>query len=317
MERMEIKKAGAADVSEILDVLKASLGEASLKKNEEIWKYKHINNPFGESLVLIAVENDKIIGVRAFMQWKWQIGSNVFSAYRAVDTATHPDHQGKGVFKKLTLKALEIGKDLGGSFVFNTPNEKSKPGYLKMGWQEINKIEVAFNFVNPFIKKSVILNNHRNNKEISDTSSNDLFIHFNEKNTIQDKLFTPKSREYLSWRYENNPMQNYFVKGSKDFYVAAYIKKHGKLKELRVVEVIVRDEDSLEKVKNQIDIWSSDLKAHIISSSPNFNLKKYFTIKGNFGPVFTIRSINLEEKIQQNILNLENWKYSLGDLELF
>ena len=139
---MQIREADHSDIPRILKVLKASLGESSSKKTEEVWRYKHIENPFGESLVLVAEEKDEIIGVRAFMRWQWQKGGQIYSAFRAVDTATHPDHQGKGIFKKLTLKALEIGKERGDHFVFNTPNTQSKPGYLKMGWKEVDKLKI-------------------------------------------------------------------------------------------------------------------------------------------------------------------------------
>jgi predicted N-acetyltransferase YhbS len=97
---MKIREATEEDIPDILEVLKASLGETSSKKTEDVWKYKHIDNPFGKSMVLVAIEENKIIGVRAFMRWKWQKGDCVFSAFRAVDTATHPKHQGKGIFKK-------------------------------------------------------------------------------------------------------------------------------------------------------------------------------------------------------------------------
>lgn len=96
---MQIREATEHDIPEILDVLKASLGEISSKKTEAVWRYKHLDNPFGKSLILVAVENCKIIGIRALMKWKWQLGNTVFSALRAVDTATHPAHQGKGIFK--------------------------------------------------------------------------------------------------------------------------------------------------------------------------------------------------------------------------
>src|SRR5688572_1153461 len=104
---MEIRIATARDIDAIVQLLKESLGESLLPKSTEYWQWKHVNNPFGASPVLLAVEGDKIIGVRAFMCWKWRQGDNIINAVRAVDTATHSDHQGKGVFSKLTLKLLE------------------------------------------------------------------------------------------------------------------------------------------------------------------------------------------------------------------
>lgn len=62
---LQIRQALDTDIPAIIEVLKASLGESKLKKSEEIWRYKHVDNPFGKSLVLVAEENDEIIGVRA------------------------------------------------------------------------------------------------------------------------------------------------------------------------------------------------------------------------------------------------------------
>ena len=61
---------------------------------------------------------------------------------RAVDTATHPDHRGIGIFSMLTDQALH---ELRGQaeLVFNTPNGRSLPGYLKMGWRTVGRIPVA------------------------------------------------------------------------------------------------------------------------------------------------------------------------------
>ena len=73
------------------------------------------------------------------MRWEFQRGDEVFRCVRAVDTATHPDYQGRGLFTRLTKAALpELVAD-GVKFVFNTPNDQSRPGYLKMGWQAVGR----------------------------------------------------------------------------------------------------------------------------------------------------------------------------------
>ena len=123
---MIIRQVKQEDTNSIIVLLQASLGESLLKKSAEIWNFKHVINPFGESTVLLAEEYSQILGVRAFMTWRWQMGTQVWNAYRAVDTATHPNHQGKGIFKKLTLQALEVVKQKGDCFIFNTPNNQSR-----------------------------------------------------------------------------------------------------------------------------------------------------------------------------------------------
>jgi predicted N-acetyltransferase YhbS len=312
---MQIREATEQDIPEILEVLKASLGETSSKKTEAVWRYKHVENPFGKSLDLVALENDEIIGIRALMRWKWQMGDQVFSTYRAVDTATHPDHQGKGVFKKLTLKAIEIAKENGNDFIFNTPNTQSLPGYLKMGWEEVNKLRIRIDPVNPLNwlgNKSLKFYELNNNS--SDAQLARLVSKYNKLKAEENKLFTLKSPQYLYWRYENNPLQKYEVKADEDFYLAGYIKQHKYFKELRIAEHVFSNDIGREKINNAIKEFSKKFGAQLITSA-DLNCGRGFS--GNYGPVLTLRNVNLKSKLNQELLQLNKWSYTLGDLELF
>ncbi|MFD2518547.1 GNAT family N-acetyltransferase [Salinimicrobium flavum] len=307
---MHIREATHNDIPQILKVLKASLGETSSKKTEAVWRYKHIDNPFGESLVLVAEEEGEIIGVRAFMRWKWQKGDQVYSAFRAVDTATHPAHQGKGIFKKLTLKALEIGRERGDHFVFNTPNEQSKPGYIKMGWEEVDKIKIHLRPLNILRFKNKELEYKTLGKEeaIVDLLNN----HF-EQLKAADRLFTPKDVAYIKWRYLHNPLQDYVVIFDREYFIAGYIKNRGKINEFRISEVIVL-KAGMESAKLVILKLAKSSGAAVLTMSPDAEINFKAGITGNFGPVLTYKPINLN---QLEFLTLKTWSYSLGDLELF
>lgn len=121
------------DIDEIIALLHKSF-TSDHTKEKFIWK--HFDNPFGKSYGLLAIDNNLIVGLRMFMRWEFKKGDRVIKAIRPVDTCTHPEYQGRGIFKKLTLTGLENIKNEY-DLIFNTPNEKSRPGYLKMGWQEI------------------------------------------------------------------------------------------------------------------------------------------------------------------------------------
>ena len=229
---MEIREASENDIPEIVKVLKASLGEDQIELSEKVWRYKHIDNPFGNSIVLIAIEDEKIIGVRAFMRWEWQYESNKYSALRAVDTATHPQHQGKGIFKKLTLKAVDLAKLNNDNFIFNTPNDQSRPGYLKMGWKQVGKIYVGLKPSLSFLKPKKSQQAYSIEKNISQTEIEVLCTDWNKMLEAKSGLFTPKSAEMLKWRYEENPLQSYEVIAGKGYYLAAYIKKEAGLRNL-------------------------------------------------------------------------------------
>jgi predicted N-acetyltransferase YhbS len=313
---MEIREGTERDMSEILRVLRASLGETSSQKTEEVWRFKHIDNPFGKSLVLLAVEKGEVIGVRAFMRWKWQRKSETFSAFRAVDTATHPNHQGKGVFKQLTLKALELGKEKGNRFVFNTPNSKSKPGYLKMGWKEVDKLKTSIKPVNPFFWKS--------SNEIftypkiwNDSNGFNFLNHYNQRFVEKGEFFTPKDPSYLKWRYVNNPLQDYHVLATTNLFLAGYVKSQGKFKELRISEAIRSSKVSNFALKKEIKSWARKYGVHFVSFSPNSDVRFFTAVTGNFGPVLTFRKMKVSEEEEKDFLKMSSWAYSLGDLELF
>lgn len=144
MSQISIRIAEEADTDEILEVLRLALGEtALLKRTRDLWRWKHRDSPFGESIVLVATSDDRIIGVRAFMRWTLKThDDDTIRCVRAVDTATHPEFHRRGIFRDLTMSALELARDDGVNLVFNTPNEKSAPGYLKMGWKEVAPIGV-------------------------------------------------------------------------------------------------------------------------------------------------------------------------------
>lgn len=247
---MNIREATEQDIPEILKVLKASLGETSSKKTIEVWQYKHVKNPFGKSLVLVAEEKNEIVGVRAFMRWKWHKGEKIYSTFRAVDTATHPEHQGKGIFKQLTLKALEIGKERGDHFVFNTPNSQSKPGYLKMGWKEVGKLKTHLVPINPLHWKKKNLHFENSINKIKNNNASMMRI-WNAGLQTSGVLYTPKTEEYLRWRYLENPLQEYLVYADNDFFIAGYVKKQFRYRELRISEIIYSPDVSVKEIKKQ------------------------------------------------------------------
>lgn len=316
---MIIREANSGDISEIVKVLKLSLGEADLPLSEEIWNYKHVGNPFGESLVLIAIEDDKIIGVRAFMRWQWQLEDKILSCYRAVDTATHPEHQGKGVFKKLTLKAVDLAREKNGDFIFNTPNANSRPGYLKMGWKSAGKIAVALQPAwGSFYNLGSSLPDVQWNYAVSDGEIENLCLGWNERLQKRNKIYTPKSSRYLKWRYMENPLQNYEIMATSKTYLAAYIKKRKGIKELRIAECIFTGETGVnQEIRNDISRMAKKFGAQVITFSPNLLDLNQFSVKGDFGPILTVRDLDSEPAIKELYSACRNWAYSLGDLELF
>jgi hypothetical protein len=103
----------------------------NLDYNLKWFDWKYLDNPYGESNIVFAYDNENIAGIRAF--WRNDIDNNL--SYQPCDTAVLKEYRGMGIFSKMTKLALS---EVGDAFIYNFPNENSLPGYLKMGW-EINK----------------------------------------------------------------------------------------------------------------------------------------------------------------------------------
>ena len=316
---MIIRAANTDDKQAIVTLLKESLGETSSPKTMDYWDWKHINNPFGVSPVLLAAENGELIGARAFMRWHWQRGEEIFSALRAVDTATHPNHQGRGIFKRLTLQLLEECKANNDHFIFNTPNSQSLPGYLKMNWVAAGKIPVALRVAPggwlPFKGKPIAT------PTWDAAIAEQLCDAWNAKHIASGNYFTPKSAAYLYWRYVINPVLKYDWICDSKFFAACYLRKRNRFNELRVSELLVNagDKSAQKKAAKTIEQMAKHHKAHIISFGTDSVpvLGNWLTKVGSYGPLLTLRQLAIEEREWQQLSDLNNWSVVVGDLELF
>jgi GNAT superfamily N-acetyltransferase len=139
-----VRRAVDADRAAVLALLADSLGWARDDAFAQFFDWKHRQNPFGASPAWVAVTDGEIVGFRTFLRWEFDHpDGRRRRAVRAVDTATAPAYQGRGVFRALTTAAVAEQTDEGVDFVFNTPNDQSRPGYLRMGWTEVGRLPLA------------------------------------------------------------------------------------------------------------------------------------------------------------------------------
>src|SRR5262249_8542580 len=114
------------------------------EEDARFFHWKHVENPFGASPTWVALDGARVVGFRTFLRWCFDtsVGTPVV-AVRAVDTATDPAYQGRGIFTRLTLGALDELREEGIALIFNTPNASSLPGYVKMGWSLVGRLSAA------------------------------------------------------------------------------------------------------------------------------------------------------------------------------
>jgi len=319
MNDLLIREANFDDSNEIVSLLKSTLGDSLLPKTVDYWKWKHYDNPFGISKIIVASFDSEIIGVRAFLKWKWQNNCTTINAIRAVDTATATQFQNQGIFKKLTLFALAQCKLEGIDLVFNTPNNISKPGYLKMGWEEIGRMPIqikpCFHLPSKFNEALIdnIYSEFPVNDFATDFSKNIEF--FNDS----EKFNTVFSEKYYKWRYIDCPTVEYGFEGSVDKYFIFFrLKKIDNFIELRICDFWIKNEKGLEKsFLDALTQLIKKIRPLFISFAADFriNFKNGLWFNPNKGPITTVRKLSSEGI--EDFLYFKNWQPSIGSMELF
>jgi GNAT superfamily N-acetyltransferase len=175
-----LRRAGDADLPAVVELLTETLGWQRDERHEALFRWKHRENPFGTSPAWAAFAGERLVALRVLMRWEftwtpppggavpsgrggpvrpdpasrdasWDDAppEGVVRAVRAVDTATAPEYQGQGLFRTLTLAAVDELAAEGVDLVFNTPNDQSRPGYLKMGWEVVGRLPVRLRPAGP------------------------------------------------------------------------------------------------------------------------------------------------------------------------
>jgi N-acetylglutamate synthase-like GNAT family acetyltransferase len=312
---MIIREGTESDIPQIIQLLKDSLGESLIPKSTELWNWKHRANPFGESPTLVATTDNRIVGVRTFLRWEFTDGTRLIKACRAVDTAIHPEYQGEGLFKKLTLELVESLKAEEIDLIFNTPNSASLPGYLKMGWAKWGKLPLKLDF--HFNSEK---NKHSTKQQSWDEIENLISAIESEKSS-SGQLNTNLTTGYLSWRYRDCPLFPYYFISDNKSYILFYRIKEGKMgRELRIADFFTVGKPS-EKAKIELQ-----KKLNLTKKVAGARFTSYSGLKFSgekaldlgilpvvpMGPVVTLRQTN--DKFSP--LD-QHWSWSLGDLEVF
>jgi GNAT superfamily N-acetyltransferase len=215
-----IRQAIESDIEQIVDLNKLVFTKQSffsVEPSVEIFKWKHYENPFGKSIVLIAFDEQsrKVVGARVFWAWKLKCRNETIKAYQPCDTVVHPEFRNRGLFTKMTIEAIQIAQENDADLLFNFPNAQSLPGYLKLGWTYVSKIEWMFK-INNILKclsffdskqNSYVINPLNSDNEKQDLSNGCRFT--DEKFNCDYLIKTYKSYEFYIWRYLKNPIYNY------------------------------------------------------------------------------------------------------------
>jgi GNAT superfamily N-acetyltransferase len=325
---LDVRAATDADLPAVLDLLEASLNWVPDDDYARFFAWKHHESPFGRSPAWVAVDpmaDGRIVGFRTFSRWEFERGPATVRAVRAVDTATHPDYQGRGIFTLLTRHALSALRDEGVEFVFNTPNDRSRPGYMKMGWQLVDRLPVTATPRSPLSLARVARARTAADKWSTATTAGvpvaDVLIDGDAVAELlaaarpaDGHLRTVRTPAYLAWRYGFAPLRYRAVvapPGIPEGLIVFRLRRRGAATEAAVCEQIVPVGDERTAARLVRQVLRETGADHAVQIGPPRPARGRLPVPGQ-GPTLVWRGVTATDMPPS-----DRWAIGLGDIELF
>jgi GNAT superfamily N-acetyltransferase len=106
------------------------------------WRYR--DNPAGTVVGADAWDGETLAAHYITCPLQARIDGAVVKGLLSLNTATHPDYQGKGLFTTLAERAYELGAAAGYGFVIGIANANSTPGFLrKLAFQDVGRLHAG------------------------------------------------------------------------------------------------------------------------------------------------------------------------------
>lgn len=187
------------------------------------WKYE--SNPYIDHTPVFVVRNgQEVVGARPFMAFEMRTGDRTVTALQPSDTMVHPDHRRRGLFTRMTERAIEFYEDSDVAFFFNFPNRASLGGYEKLGWRTIEGKRTFYRVQNPdaFVPRYT----NGGTSKVLGLVLNPLVKGYNdlqrpEESTASDvttETVTGVDVETLSTLYERRPPDRLHAERTPEFY---------------------------------------------------------------------------------------------------
>jgi hypothetical protein len=313
-----VRRATTDDIPAAIDVASAALGWRSDEPNEAFFRWKHLENPAGPSPMWLAEDPSApaVVGFRTMLRWEFTTPTGECRpAVRAVDTATHPDHLRRGVFRLLTTTAVDELTAAGIAFVFNTPNADSRPGYLRMGWVDRGRLPARVALRGPMALRRLAGSRTAARKWSEpcrvgrpiDAAVDDL-LDLLAATPAPDGLATRRTRDHLLWRYGFDPL-HYRVVCTDDAAAVVRVRRRGAAREGVVAEIAAPDRAASRRLHRTLR-RSLEID-HLLTLADPPHPAPWLPTLPALGPRLTVRALADAAPGRDDV------RFSLGDIELF
>jgi len=291
------------------------------------WTWKFAKSPFGQAMLKLMFDGNKLIGHYAVIPMNVQVEKKLVKAALSVNTMTHPDYRGHGIFAYLGEETYQVCEQKGVKFVYGFPNSNIyQPRIEKLEWKGFGKMTV--------LEKELGVQTIRG---IGKRDSIYPIEKFDERvhslwNKTKDSycVIVPRTEKFLNWRFAEHPTVKYskfIFQGASDEvsgYIVLKIYTQGDEIKGHIVDMLCIDEEDIVRdllrysqsyfvergIKN-LSCWASEESFYARVLEQEEFARKEFDV------YFGVRTFDKEDELVRNVEHIGNWHLTMGDSDVF
>jgi GNAT superfamily N-acetyltransferase len=148
MEQIEYRplELSELEISNIIILLQECFPKSAKFSNEYL-KWLYVDNPNGRAIGFNAYFNQELVGHYSCIPMFASVSGENQKGLLSLNTATHPKHQGKGLFRKLADETYKLAKEKDYKFVCGVANSRSSLLFVKLlKFQHVAALDVKLGF---------------------------------------------------------------------------------------------------------------------------------------------------------------------------
>jgi len=334
--------------NEVLQLMELVQGHPTTPQHF-IWWFEY--NPTGDFNIYLAIYNGQIIGVSCHSAFRMLHDGQEHIISFPLNVLTHPDYRGQGIFSKLQMANEKHAKRIGCPFMLSFPNAVSTPIFLnKFGW---DSIRTPVLYLRPLKSENIVRNIdfiswaapfarvlnpifERNVQIAKFGLSTEKVVEFGQwaDNIFEENIALLKScivrrKEYLNWRFLQDPAKKYtvYVVKNRDEIIGYYVL--GKIAKRQFMLGYIANallmpayhhlyfdiQNSLLPQFKQMNVdFILGWDAHFFQSSKAFYFSGYIPTPKR---LHFICKANTPEYSGEEFQDERRWFFQLGDLDFF
>lgn len=279
--------------------------------DEEEVKWRYFKNPYKDVIACFALDKGHLVANYSVSPVYLYHDGNIIQAAQSLNTMTHPDYCGKGLFVALANRVYQHLADKGYHLVWGFPNHISNRTFItRLNWKDISTIptlEIHLDHLPPQTKSEIVIQDDKISLDYTPCFQNHMEI----------QVF--KSNEYLKWRYAEHPHIHYkvFSCSSDGITASSRIICKEYRDKLNIVDYSFSNAAEMQSLLEHILSYAQDQKKSDLTlwcklgSDMHLALEKYGA--RNVAPITYFGNVIFDTALSSAFRDSRNWLIHMSD----